>query len=57
MIFQPCIALGSSAIVHVVIQIRDDPADDRQLSKIVRETREVFFDTLARPRESARDKR
>ena len=41
MIFQPCIALSRSAIVHVVVQIRDDPADDRQLSEIVWETREV----------------
>ena len=47
MIFQPCIVLGRSAIVHVVVQIRDDPADGRQLSEIVWETREVFFDALA----------
>ena len=46
MIFQPCIALSGSAIVHVVVQIRDDPADDRQLSEIVGDTREVFFAAL-----------
>jgi hypothetical protein len=47
MIFQLCIALSDGAVVHVVVQIWDDPANGEQLSEIVWKTRKVFFDNLA----------
>ena len=52
MIFQPCVALSDGAVMHVVFQIRDDAANDGQLSEIVREAQEVFSTPLPSGKDS-----
>jgi len=40
---EPLVTLENRSIVHVVIEIRDDPANGRQSGEVTREAAEIFL--------------